>query len=128
MVKKCEVHHQGTLHPYKFAAVPAALSLIRVLKPLLWTCLLMVGLQCCLPTALHAAGLHPADELSLRAEGPAAPEEEVGPDGAIDLLHPFFAAMRQPSSAATWGEGSVDERCALRSAVFTVGGVQPSAP
>lgn len=46
----------------------------------------------------------------------------------MDLLHPFLAAMRQPSPAATWGEGPVDERCALRSAVFAVGGGQPSAP
>lgn len=98
------------------------------MKPLLWLCLLMVGLQCCVPTALHAAGLHPADELSLRAEGPAAPEEEVWPDSAIDLFHPLLADLCQPPTGSTWGEGSMDERCALRSAVFAVGGVQPSAP
>ena len=101
---------------------------MRALKTLLWLCLLMVGLQCCMTSAVHAAGLQPADELSLRAEDPAAPEAEVGLGLELELLRSELTAWQQPGSGACVNVGTVDERSALRSAVFTVGGVQPSAP
>lgn len=101
---------------------------MRALKSLLWLCLLMVGLQCCLPAAAQAAGLQPADELSLRIEDPAAPEEQHGlfQDGA--LYHALASGLLAPSTTVGNRLYAVDDHCVPGSIHLLTGGVQPSAP
>ena len=101
---------------------------MRALKSLLWLCLLMVGLQCCLPTAAQAAGIQPADELSLRTEDPAAPEEQFDlfQDGLF--FHALASRLLAPPTSVGNGLHAVDDHRILRSSHFLTGGVQPSAP
>lgn len=99
------------------------------MRTLLWLCMLMLGLQFCVPAALHAAGLSGAvDELSLRSTDPEAPQDgsEVDEDltlpgspGAWSGVSPWVNA---PSPRPRETDGRTGEE------LLPVAGFQPSAP
>ncbi|MBP7514474.1 MAG: hypothetical protein KA791_08005 [Flavobacteriales bacterium] len=99
------------------------------MRTLLWLCMLMLGLQFCAPSALHAAVLSGVvDELSLRTADPEAPEEDVELDEDLALIGwPGAFPGASPSvHGSLLRQRDDDDRTAQE--LLSVAGFQPSAP
>lgn len=99
------------------------------MRTLLWLCMLMLGLQFCVPSSLHAASFRSTvDELSLRSSDPEAPEHGPEFDGDVALLRSWGLLFHAPSMlVATVGRPADDDDRVARSLIPVVG-IQPSAP
>ncbi len=99
------------------------------MRTLLWLCMLMLGLQFCAPSALHAAVLSGVvDELSLRTADPEAPEEDVELDEDLALIGwpSAFVGVSPSVNASLLRQRDDDDRAAQE--LLSVAGFQPSAP
>ena len=99
------------------------------MRTLLWLCMLMLGLQFCAPTALHAAVLSGVvDELRLRTADPEAPEEgtELDEDPALFGSLGAFSGVSPSVNASLLRQRDDDDRTAQE--LLSVAGFQPSAP
>lgn len=98
-------------------------------RTLLWLCTLVLGLQFCAPSALHAASYFGAvDELSLRSADPEAPEEGNTFDEDMALLRSAVASVHLPAllnARATSPHGHGDRK---GQELLPAAGFQPSAP